>query len=50
VFRKQRVYWIDWYVPGHRKWEQIGPDKRLADIVLHKRKVAIMTGKGKLFR
>lgn len=45
VFRKQGVYWIDYYVQGHRKRERIGPDKRLAETVLRKRE-----GKGKLFR
>jgi integrase len=45
VFKKQGVYWIDYYVQGHRKRERIGPDKRLAETVLHKRKVAIAEGK-----
>jgi hypothetical protein len=33
VFRKQGVYWIDYYVNGHRRRERIGPDKRLAETV-----------------
>jgi integrase len=41
VFKKQGVYWIDYYVNGHRKRERIGPDKRLAETVLRKRKVEI---------
>ena len=45
VFRKQGVYWIDYYVNGHRKRERIGPDKRLAETVLRKRKVEIAEGK-----
>jgi integrase len=45
VFKKQGVYWIDYYVNGHRKRERIGPDKRLAETVLKKRKVAIAEGK-----
>jgi integrase len=45
VFKKQGVYWIDYYVDGHRKRERIGPDKRLAETVLRKRKVAIAEGK-----
>jgi hypothetical protein len=45
VFRKQGVYWIDYYVSGHRKRERIGPDKRLAETVLRKRKVEIAEGK-----
>jgi integrase len=45
VFRKQGVYWIDYYVNNHRKRERIGPDKKLAATVLQKRKVAIAEGK-----
>jgi integrase len=45
VFKKQGVYWIDYYVNGHRKRERIGPDKRLAETVLRKRKVEVAEGK-----
>jgi integrase len=45
VFKKQGVYWIDYYVNGHRKRERIGPDKKLAETVLKKRKVEIAEGK-----
>jgi integrase len=45
VFKKQNVFWIDYYVNGQRKRERIGPDKRLAETVLKKRKVAIAEGK-----
>jgi integrase len=45
VFKKQGVYWIDYYASGHRKRERIGPDKRLAETVLRKRKVEIAEGK-----
>jgi integrase len=45
VFKKQGVYWIDYYVNGRRKRERIGPDKRLAETVLQKRRVAIAEGK-----
>jgi integrase len=45
VFKKQSVYWIDYYVNGRRKRERIGPGKRLAETVLQKRKVAIAEGK-----
>lgn len=45
VFKKQGVYWIDYYVNGHRKRERIGPDKRLAETVLRKCKVEIAEGK-----
>ena len=36
-FRKQGVYWIDYFVNRHRTRERIGPDKRLAKTVLRKR-------------
>ncbi len=45
VFKKQGVYWIDYYVNGHRKRERIGPDKRLAETVLKKPKVEIAEGR-----
>jgi integrase len=45
VFKKQGVYWIDYYVNGHRKRERIGSDKRLAETVLKKRRVEIAEGK-----
>jgi integrase len=45
VFKKQGVYWIDYYISGHRKRERIGPDRRLAETVLKKRKVQIAEGK-----
>jgi hypothetical protein len=41
MFKKQEVYWIDFYVNGHRKHERIGPDKRLDETILRKRKVEI---------
>jgi hypothetical protein len=36
VFKKQEVYWIDYYVNGHRKRERIGPGTRLLEAVLGK--------------
>ena len=45
LFKKQGVFWIDYYVSGHRKRERIGPDKRLAETVLKKRRVEIAEGK-----
>jgi hypothetical protein len=45
VFKKQGVYWIDYYLGGHRKRERIGPDRRLAETVLRKRKVEIAEGR-----
>jgi hypothetical protein len=34
VFKKQGVYWIDYYVNGHRKRKRSGPDKRLPEALL----------------
>ena len=42
--KRRGVYWIGYYVSGHRKRERIGPDKRLAETVLCKRKVEIAEG------
>jgi hypothetical protein len=41
VFKKQGVYWIDYYVHGRRKRERIGPDKHLAVTVLRQHTVEI---------
>jgi integrase len=43
--RSKGSTWIDYYVQGNRKRERIGPDKRLADTVLRKRKVEVAEGK-----
>jgi integrase len=45
VFKKQGVCWIDYYVNGRRKRERIDPDKKLAEVVLKKRKVENAEGK-----
>jgi hypothetical protein len=45
VFKKQGVYWIDYYVNGQRKRERIGTSRRQAETVLQKRKVEIAEGK-----
>jgi hypothetical protein len=29
VFKKQSVFWIDYYLQGYREHERIDPDKRL---------------------
>ena len=44
VFKKQGVYWIDYYVNGHRKRERIGPDKRLAGVVLKSARWRLLRG------
>jgi hypothetical protein len=45
IFKNQGVYWIDYYVNGRRKRERSGPDKKLAETTLKKRKVEIAEGK-----
>jgi len=45
VYQKGKNYYIDYYFCGHRKRECIGPDKRLAETVLKKRKVEIAEGR-----
>jgi hypothetical protein len=37
VFKEQEVYGIDYYVNGHCKPQRIGPDKRLAQMMLRER-------------
>ena len=41
TFEKGGNHYIDYYVHGQRKREKIGPNKKLAEAVLHKRKVEI---------
>ena len=45
VFQKGRDWYIDYYVNGSRKREKIGPNKRLAETVLAKRKAEIAEGR-----
>jgi integrase len=45
VFRKQGVWWIDYYVNGQRRRERIGPDKKLAQVALKKHLVERAEGK-----
>ena len=45
VYLKGNTYYIDYYADGKRKRECIGPDKRLAETVLKKRKVEIAEGR-----
>lgn len=45
VYQKGNTYYIDYYVDGRRRRECIGPDKRLAETVLKKRKVEIAEGR-----
>ncbi|MFH0931873.1 MAG: site-specific integrase [Candidatus Zixiibacteriota bacterium] len=41
IFRKKDNWYLDYYVNGRRKREKIGPSKKLAEDVLHKRKLEI---------
>ncbi|MDD5008170.1 MAG: site-specific integrase [Syntrophorhabdaceae bacterium] len=41
IFQKKDNWYIDYYVNGRRKREKIGPSKKLAGDVLHKRKIEI---------
>ena len=45
IFRRQNVWWIDYYAKGQRKRERVGPSHRLAEDVLSKRKAEIAEGK-----
>ena len=36
VFKKEGVFWIDYYVSGYRKRERIELDKQLAKTLLRK--------------
>jgi len=40
-----KVYWIEYYVDGRRKRERIGASKKLAEMTLSKRKVALAEGR-----
>ena len=45
IFKKGNSFYIDYYFNGARKREKIGTDRRLAEVVLSKRKVEIAEGK-----
>jgi integrase len=45
IFIRDGACWVHCYVNGQRKRERIGPNLRLAETVLKKRKVAIAEGK-----
>ncbi len=42
---KKQSWYIDYYVFGRRKREKVGPDRRLAELVLKKRKIEIVEDK-----
>jgi len=45
IFKKQGVWWIDFYTGGRRKRERVGSSYKLAQEVLHKRKAEIAEGR-----
>lgn len=45
IFKKQGVWWIDFYVCGKRKRERVGHSHKLAEEVLHKRKLEVAEGR-----
>jgi len=45
VFRRGDTYYIDYYFEGARVQKAIGPDRKLAKVVLQKRKLEIREGK-----
>jgi hypothetical protein len=45
IFIRDGAYWIHYYVNGVRERQRTGPDKRLAETVLKKRKVEIAEGR-----
>jgi len=45
IFKKQGVWWVDYYVGGRRKRERVGSSYKLAQEVLHKRKAEIAEGR-----
>ena len=45
IFKKQGVWWVDYYANGQRKRERVGESYKLAEDVLHKRKLEIAEGK-----
>lgn len=45
IFKKQGAWWIDFYVCGKRKRERVGSSHKLAEEVLHKRKLEIAEGR-----
>ncbi len=45
MFKKGDNWYIDYYALNRRKREKIGPSKKLAEDVLHKRKIEIAENK-----
>jgi integrase len=45
IYKKGENYYIDYYVEGRRKRENVGKSRKLAETVLAKRKVQVIEGK-----
>ncbi len=45
VYQRGRIYYIDFYWQGKRYQQAIGPDRKLAEMVLQKRRLEIREGK-----
>jgi len=45
IYQKNEIYYIDYYFKSKRKREKIGPNKKVAETVLYKRKTEIAEGK-----
>jgi integrase len=45
IFKKQGVWWVDYYASGQRKRERVGSSYKLAQDVLSKRKAEIAEGR-----
>jgi len=45
IYKKEKNYFIDYYVNGRRKREKVGPSKKLAETVLQKRQLQVAEGK-----
>lgn len=44
IYKRNKIWWIDYYANGERKREPVGASHKLAQEVLHKRKLEIAEG------
>ncbi len=45
IYKKGKIWFIDYYVHGRRKREKVGPNKQFAQLAMEKRKIQIAEGK-----
>ena len=45
LYKKRNDYWIDFYFEGRRIRKKVGPNYRMAQLALQKKKLAIAEGK-----